>query len=196
MIGDNNDLGVALTMMLPLIFYLHERYRQPYFKWPLQVLIGLTVLGDVFTYSRGALVAHGGHGSDVVAARAEQGQDRDPDRRGRGRACGNSRRLSGPTGCSRSRPIRRMHRPRAAFTCGIALGPLAQRQPAGRRRLSLVLRSGQGEQCSSRTAACAELNRPRAAHSIWFEMLGDHGFVGLAMFLAYPGDALSSTPAG
>src|SRR5271154_6711249 len=57
MIGDNNDLGVALTMILPLLFYLRERYRQPYLKWPMLGLIGLTFLGDVFTYSRGALVA-------------------------------------------------------------------------------------------------------------------------------------------
>ncbi len=35
MIGDNNDLGVALTMILPLLFYLRERYNQPYLKWPM-----------------------------------------------------------------------------------------------------------------------------------------------------------------
>ena len=28
---------------------------------------------------------------------------------------------------------------------------------------------------------------PRAAHSIWFEMLGDHGFVGLALFITILG---------
>jgi putative inorganic carbon (HCO3(-)) transporter len=57
MIGDNNDLGVALTMCLPLLFYFHQRHTQLYFRWPLRVLIGLTVIGDLFTYSRGALVA-------------------------------------------------------------------------------------------------------------------------------------------
>jgi putative inorganic carbon (hco3(-)) transporter len=59
MIGDNNELGVALTMMLPLLFYLLRRYPQPYFKWPMWGLIGLTLLGDLFTYSRGALLAIG-----------------------------------------------------------------------------------------------------------------------------------------
>ena len=51
-IGDNNHLGVALTMILPLLFYLWERYRHVYpsFKWPMLALIGLTFLGDVFTY--------------------------------------------------------------------------------------------------------------------------------------------------
>src|SRR3954447_15389620 len=56
MIGDNNDLGVALTMILPLLFYFHSRYTQPHFKWPLRALIGLVVIGALFTYSRGALL--------------------------------------------------------------------------------------------------------------------------------------------
>ena len=58
-IGDNNDLGVALTMIIPLLFYLAQRYRKPYLKWPMRGLIGLTVIGDLFTYSRGALLAIG-----------------------------------------------------------------------------------------------------------------------------------------
>ncbi|MGO9946474.1 MAG: putative O-glycosylation ligase, exosortase A system-associated, partial [Steroidobacteraceae bacterium] len=57
MTGDNNDLGVALTMTLPLLFYLRERYSRPALKWPMLALIGLTIFGDIFTYSRGALVA-------------------------------------------------------------------------------------------------------------------------------------------
>lgn len=56
-IGDNNDLGVALTMTLPLLIYLQQRYTQPQFKWPLRVLTGLTALADLFTYSRAALLA-------------------------------------------------------------------------------------------------------------------------------------------
>ena len=30
---------------------------------------------------------------------------------------------------------------------------------------------------------CRPLTRPRAAHSIWFQTLGDQGFVGLALFV-------------
>jgi putative inorganic carbon (hco3(-)) transporter len=58
-IADNNDLGVALTMMLPLLIYLAQRYTHPYLKWPMRGLIGFTVIGDLFTYSRGALLAIG-----------------------------------------------------------------------------------------------------------------------------------------
>jgi putative inorganic carbon (HCO3(-)) transporter len=57
MIADNNDLGVALTMILPLLFYFQQRYTQPHLKWPLRILTGLVVLGALFTYSRGALLA-------------------------------------------------------------------------------------------------------------------------------------------
>ena len=35
-----------------------------------------------------------------------------------------------------------------------------------------------------RDSGLPPLTRPRAAHSNWFEMLGDHGFVGLAIFIA------------
>ncbi len=63
MIGDNNDLGVALTTILPLIFYLRQQYRNFAVKWPVSILIGLTILGDIFTYSRGALVALSAMGS-------------------------------------------------------------------------------------------------------------------------------------
>jgi probable O-glycosylation ligase (exosortase A-associated) len=57
MIGDNNDLGVALTMMLPMLLYLARRYQNPYIKLFIQATIMLTVIADLFTYSRGALVA-------------------------------------------------------------------------------------------------------------------------------------------
>ena len=58
-IADNNDLGVALTMMVPLLLYMAQRYTHPYLKWPMRGLIGFTIIGDLFTYSRGALVAIG-----------------------------------------------------------------------------------------------------------------------------------------
>ena len=57
MIGDNNELGIALTIILPLLFYLLQRHRQSYWKWPMRGLIGFTLLGDFFTYSRGGLLA-------------------------------------------------------------------------------------------------------------------------------------------
>ena len=47
MTGDNNDLGVALTMILPMMFYLWGRYRQPFLKWPILAMIGLTFIGDI-----------------------------------------------------------------------------------------------------------------------------------------------------
>jgi putative inorganic carbon (HCO3(-)) transporter len=57
MIGGNNELGVALTMILPLLFYLRQRYPQARVKWPMTAVVGLTIIGDLFTYSRGALLA-------------------------------------------------------------------------------------------------------------------------------------------
>lgn len=60
MIGDNNLLGAALATVLPLLLYTRQHYCKPYFKLPMFVLIGLTAIGDLFTYSRGALLALSG----------------------------------------------------------------------------------------------------------------------------------------
>ena len=57
MIGDNNALGAALVMFLPLLFYLRALYRETLLKWPLSALIGSTAIAAIFTYSRGALLA-------------------------------------------------------------------------------------------------------------------------------------------
>jgi putative inorganic carbon (hco3(-)) transporter len=57
MIGDNNELGVAFCMYLPLLFYMYQRYSQKYIKLALFGLIVCTGIASLFTYSRGALLA-------------------------------------------------------------------------------------------------------------------------------------------
>src|SRR5207247_314245 len=49
--------GVALSMMLPLLFYLKQRSRNAYLRWPMMALIACTLIADLFTFSRGALLA-------------------------------------------------------------------------------------------------------------------------------------------
>jgi putative inorganic carbon (hco3(-)) transporter len=57
MIGNNNELGMALVMTLPLLFYMRQRYSQPYLRWALLGVIVFTVIASLFTYSRGGLLA-------------------------------------------------------------------------------------------------------------------------------------------
>jgi putative inorganic carbon (hco3(-)) transporter len=181
MIGDNNDLGVALTMILPLIFYLREQYRRRMIKWPIQVLIGLTILGDIFTYSRGALVAMvamaamlwvrsqkkvqilllivvAGIGVWKLAPTAWM-----------------DRMFTIETYQDDASAEGRIHMWQRAWA-------LAQKSPivGGGFHWSYdpdavnKLLAGSG---------APKLPYPIAPHSIWFEMLGDHGFVGLALFV-------------
>jgi putative inorganic carbon (hco3(-)) transporter len=56
MIGDNTDFGLALTMTLPLYFYLAQAETKRWLKLLLALVFVLTVPVIFFTYSRGALV--------------------------------------------------------------------------------------------------------------------------------------------
>jgi putative inorganic carbon (hco3(-)) transporter len=182
MIGDNNDLGVALTMILPLIFYLRERYRQRMVKWPMQILIGLTVLGDIFTYSRGALVA-------IIAMASVLWL------RSRKKIQILLLVIVAAVGVSNFAP--------AAWTDRMFTIETYQSDTSAEGRIQMWQRDwalvkkrpivGGGFHWSYDPdtvnqilsgSGLPKLEIPRAAHSIWFEMLGDHGFFGLALFIA------------
>ncbi|HEX19449.1 MAG TPA: putative O-glycosylation ligase, exosortase A system-associated, partial [Acidiferrobacteraceae bacterium] len=56
-IEDNNDLALALVMILPLMRYLHLEATKRYLKWGLLIAMGLTALSILTSHSRGALLA-------------------------------------------------------------------------------------------------------------------------------------------
>ncbi|MFZ3235799.1 MAG: putative O-glycosylation ligase, exosortase A system-associated [Stellaceae bacterium] len=181
MIGDNNDLGVALTMILPLIFYLRERYRQLVVKWPMQVLIGLTILGDIFTYSRGALVAITAMGSMlwlrsrnklqiliVIVVAAVGIWNFAP-------AEWTARMFTIESYQQDASAEGRIHMWERAWA-------LAQMRPVVGGGFHWSYDPGMVNELLSGTNL-PKMESPLAAHSIWFEMLGDHGFVGLLLFV-------------
>jgi putative inorganic carbon (hco3(-)) transporter len=55
-IGDNNDFGLALIIIVPLLFYQWQRATNRYLRHGLMVMGFLVVTAVLFTYSRGALV--------------------------------------------------------------------------------------------------------------------------------------------
>ena len=58
MIGDRNHLAVALVMVLPLVLYLANFYRDtPVLRWGLYGAAALTALAALGTYSRGGTIA-------------------------------------------------------------------------------------------------------------------------------------------
>jgi putative inorganic carbon (hco3(-)) transporter len=56
MIADNNDFGLALNMTLPLFFFLAQTESKPWMKRVFVVLFAITIPSILFTYSRGAMV--------------------------------------------------------------------------------------------------------------------------------------------
>ena len=56
MIADNNDFGLALNMTLPLFFFLALSEKSPWLKNVFRFLFVITIPAILFTYSRGALV--------------------------------------------------------------------------------------------------------------------------------------------
>ncbi|HEY1261036.1 MAG TPA: putative O-glycosylation ligase, exosortase A system-associated [Stellaceae bacterium] len=182
MIGDNNDLGVALTMMLPLLFYLRERYPHPALKWPMMGFIGLTALGDFFTYSRGALVAVIAMGA-VLWFRT---------RKKITMTIWIALTAAGVWNFAPAEWIDRM-----------ATIETYQKDESAESRLYMWQLSWEMARKRPITGAgfhwsfdprsvnrqlwdspLPKLDRPRAPHSDWFEMLGDHGFPGLAIYIA------------
>jgi probable O-glycosylation ligase (exosortase A-associated) len=60
MIADNNDFGLALNMTLPLYFFLAQTETRPWAKRFFGFLFVITIPAIFFTYSRGALVGLAG----------------------------------------------------------------------------------------------------------------------------------------
>ncbi|MFQ5562285.1 MAG: putative O-glycosylation ligase, exosortase A system-associated [Parvularculaceae bacterium] len=54
---DNNHFGIATATMLPMILYLHGQAAQPWVKRGLLILFALSVLAIIGTQSRGAFVS-------------------------------------------------------------------------------------------------------------------------------------------
>ncbi len=182
MIGDNNDLGVALTMILPLLFYIRDRIQRPSLKWAFLALIACTFLGDILTYSRGALVALLAMGSMLWW-------------RSRQKIASAVLIALVALGVWNFAPAQWLNRMGTIETY--------QQDPSAESRIYLwhlawdmamirpITGGGFHWSFAPHTAnrilgytGLPPMTIPRAPHSNWFEMLGDHGFVGLAIFIA------------
>lgn len=54
--ADNNTLGLALCMALPLLLYLSREEERPWLKWLMRITFGFSIVAIIFTYSRGAFL--------------------------------------------------------------------------------------------------------------------------------------------
>ncbi|MBT8444160.1 MAG: putative O-glycosylation ligase, exosortase A system-associated [Gammaproteobacteria bacterium] len=58
-IAGNNSIGLALTMSIPLMWFLYLEYKQTMIRLGMLALIGLTAIAIFTTHSRGAFLAVG-----------------------------------------------------------------------------------------------------------------------------------------
>jgi len=177
MIADNNNLGLAMVMMLPIINYLRISSANRYIQLGCWIAIGMTIVAIVGTYSRGgfvglvvvgfaffllskhkvvSLIAAGVVGATIFATAPQDWKDRmlgisnyeqDASAQGRIEAWQTSWNLAV------DRPL-----------VGGGFAAIEQKSVSSRYR--------PGSQAVA-----------RAPHSIYFQVLGDHGFVGLFLYL-------------
>jgi putative inorganic carbon (HCO3(-)) transporter len=189
MIGDNNDLGVALTMMIPILFYMWHRYREGYLRWPLLILIGLTIIGDLFTYSRGALVA--------IAAMSIMLWFRSRQKVFLSAlvvvTCYGLWNFAPPEWFDRMNTIESYGEDNAA-SGRLYLWELSWQMALKRPIIGAGFHWSYDYGMVNREVVAGTdlppLTKPRAAHSIWLQMMSDHGFVGFFLFLLIFGAAM------
>ena len=171
-IADNNQFGMALLMTMPLVRYLQLTARRRWIRLGLLVLLVCFLIAVLGTYSRGAVV---GLAVTAIALLAKS-----------------------------------RHRMRLALVTGLALAAAVQFMPEHwHERIASIYTyeedaSAQARFDSWRYALEVAREHPvvgggfevfrgnpastsagyRSAHSIYFEVLGEHGWVGLGLFIA------------
>jgi probable O-glycosylation ligase (exosortase A-associated) len=177
MIADNNNLGLAMVMLLPIINYLRISSSNRYIQLGCWIAIAMTIVAIVGTYSRGgfvglvvvgfaffllskhkvvSLIMAGIVGATIFVSAPQDWKDRmmgiqnyeqDGSAQGRIEAWQTSWNLAA------DRPL-----------VGGGFAAIEQKSVSSRYR--------PGSQAVA-----------RAPHSIYFQVLGDHGFLGLILYL-------------
>jgi putative inorganic carbon (HCO3(-)) transporter len=187
MIGDNNCLGLALVAVLPLLVYLRRTSRVRATRTALLAAMILTLVAVVGTYSRGALVTLVVAGS-VYAIRSRGGVVLV--------ILGGLLASAAPS-IMPGKWMERMstiqtYDADASFNGRVAAWrtsyEIASQRPLGGGFSAVKL-----DEVARMFPAEGGLTMGRAAHSIYFEVLGDHGFIGLALYLLVIAAALLNT---
>jgi probable O-glycosylation ligase (exosortase A-associated) len=175
-IGDNNDLALALVMTTPLVWYLVSQAPNKWLRYALMALTVLTLAAAAGSYSRGALLAGGAMLVFLWLKSANKGR----------------------TGVVLllALPLVFLLMPEQWFARMDSIGEYKQDGSALGRinswHMAMNLASsnlmGGGYRCF--TAPVFRIYAPdplmvHAPHSIYFQVLGEHGYVGLALFVVF-----------
>ena len=172
----NNEVALAFVVIIPILYYLHLISVRKWLKYGLLAAIGLCALASLGSYSRGALLALVG-------------------------MCGflwlkSPKKAALGIGMALMLPLLILFMP-AQWTermdtidnyqeDGSAMGRINAWQMATNLALDRPLVGGGFEIYDAHVFAryAPVPNDVHAAHSIYFQCLGEHGFVGLALYLA------------
>lgn len=174
-IGGNNEMGLALAMTVPLMYYLYRETKPFYLRWGLAAAMLLTSLAAIGTHSRGALLGMGAMAvvlwwksrqkfftAVLVAA-----------------GVGLVYLLMPPEWFERMASIKTYEEDQSAK------GRIAAWTMAFNMASSRFFGGGfESFQWASFAMYNPGYTGSHDAHSIYFEVLGEHGFVGLGLFLA------------
>ncbi len=188
MIEDNNNLGLALVMLLPLINYLRVTSREKIVSVLCFIAMGLTLVAIIGTYSRGALLALFGLGAFYTVR----------SRAGFLPLVLGALLVAALPNIMPSAWFDRMNTINTANQDASFEGRLAAWKTSWNVAKARPLLGGgfsaiQMKWVTDQYKSPGSLTEGKAAHSIYFEVLGDHGFVGLLLYLALLTAALKNT---
>lgn len=175
-IADNNDLALALLTTVPLIWYLHLQEKRNWLRWGWTFLAVLTMAAVLGSYSRGALI---GFAAMLVMLWLKS-----------------RKKLLTGTMVLLLVPLLIMMMPEKWFGRMESIGEYqADGSAMGRVNawhfaLNIATDNFMGGGFLTFTPRMFRIYAPvptdvHAPHSIYFQVLGEHGFVGLALFLAF-----------
>jgi probable O-glycosylation ligase (exosortase A-associated) len=187
-IGDNNCLALVLIVLLPLLAYLRGTSRVALTRLALLATIVLAVLAIFGTYSRGALIALAAAGA-TYAVRSRAGILMVvvavaliafvPS-------------FMPPSWMARMSTLQTYNQDES-FAGRVAAWKTSYNIAAARPLVGGGFSAVQIDPIAAEYTSPGSLTKGKAAHSIYFEVLGDHGFVGLALYLFVLGAAWMNT---
>ena len=178
MISDNNALGLALIVMLPLMNYLRVTSRVAFTRMVMLGVIVCTFLAIFGTYSRGALVALGAAGA-AYAMRSRSGV----------LLVVLAAILIGfvpsflPAGWTQRMSTIQAYDQDESFNGRVSAWRTSYNIAAARPLVGGGFSSVDVTSVVRQFSSPGSLTSGKAAHSIFFQVLGDHGFVGFALYV-------------
>jgi probable O-glycosylation ligase (exosortase A-associated) len=174
---DNNALAMATVVALPMIYYLSTRVTRRLLRWAIWLVIGLSLISVIGSYSRGAFLG-------LLALGLVWGW------RSKRRVvfgCVAAIIIVGTALTVPTKWVERIYTIEAYQEDGSAMGRLQAMQFGwGVAKAYPIMGGGFGVYGDNRTYAALGpgSGKARAAHNIYFQVLGTQGFVGFALFIA------------